>query len=290
MDMIYPWAPGAEKFILPENAGFRFGLNGYKSFQIQMHYDNPVLLSGKVDNSGLRLHYSTELREHDAGVMQIGDPFVNLMSLSPVATGSDGISQWDFSCPSSCTEKQFGAQQSVTVFGEYLHMHKSGIRMIQSHLRDGEVLKDNYVDYFDFDMAGAYSVVQDTYEVKAGDSFETSCIYQSQGEEVNFGLGSDEEMCITFLMYYPFSRSMFCGVEMPPSLNHCVVDYKSKKLEEEEIGRVFGTPCETNAMKPQESDESSPDVTESPEQSSTSNKRTILRLLFTITTLLSICF
>ena len=36
-------------------------------FMVQIHYDNPQLLSGKVDNTVLKMYYSETLRPTDAG-------------------------------------------------------------------------------------------------------------------------------------------------------------------------------------------------------------------------------
>ena len=43
---------------------------------LQVHYDNVDRDSGKVDSSGFRFYYTSTLRDHDAAVLQIGDPNV----------------------------------------------------------------------------------------------------------------------------------------------------------------------------------------------------------------------
>ena len=45
---------------------------------------------------------------------------------------------------------------------------------------------------------------QDSYRVLPGDSFRTTCYYKDGSK---FGLSSQEEMCIAFLMYYPAKQS-----------------------------------------------------------------------------------
>ena len=78
--MAYVWAPGEGSFDLPENVGLPlFGEGGYNSFRLEIHYDNPSLKEGVLDSSGVRIYYSSQLREHDLGVLQLGDPFLSLL-------------------------------------------------------------------------------------------------------------------------------------------------------------------------------------------------------------------
>ena len=59
--------------------------------------------------------------------------------------------------------------------------------------------------------------------VEPGDGFEVSCVYNhdvsASGEEVKFGLGSNDEMCIAFLMFYPKLTDMNeCGINSQTNL------------------------------------------------------------------------
>lgn len=247
-NLLHMWGPGGKGLKMPENAGFRVGNNGYKTFRIQYHYDNPGLISGKVDNSGLRLHYTDNLRQHDAAVFLLADPLVSLES--EVATsGNEDAVRWDFSCPSSCLRNRMEPNETITVFKEVLHMHATGTRMVQSHIRDGKVIRENSVDYYDFNQAGGFAVIQKPYTVERGDSFKTSCYYKSS-EEVRFGPASSDEMCITFMMYYPAISKFFgvCTANAPTVLWQCNARYCSSEVEESEIGRSFGTPCNATSQ------------------------------------------
>ena len=46
-------------------------------------------------------------------------------------------------------------------------------------------------------------MIQEPFEIKAGDSFKTGCFYMNEDNERVFGYGSSEEMCIHFFFYYP---------------------------------------------------------------------------------------
>lgn len=109
---LYAWAPGANGLVTPEDVGFRLGEGGYQSFALQMHYDNPDGEEGFVDDSGMRVYYTEELRDMDAGVILLGDPFIQLDGEQlPV-----GKSRYDFSCPSSCSEQYFEARAAFCAF------------------------------------------------------------------------------------------------------------------------------------------------------------------------------
>ena len=55
--------------------------------------------------------------------------------------------------------------------------------------------------YFMFQFCFSHD---DPIIVRAGDEIKTTCIFQSDRDEtVFFGLGTQDEMCLGFLTYYP---------------------------------------------------------------------------------------
>ena len=227
--------------------------SGYKTFIYSVHYDNINNLPDKIDSSGFRFFYTEELREFDAGVIQIGDPLLTLGTQKlPAAPGVPGTAgKWDFKCPTSCFNKYLTDQSTFTVFAEVLHMHESGSKMVSSHYRGDSLIRESYVDHYDFNIAGSYAVIQEPFAVEAGDRFTTTCYYQSD-KEVKFGLASDEEMCINFIMYYPVMPDFngYCGIQGKSKLgvrmDSCEVDVTYNVIEEGEIYRTFGSPCDGN--------------------------------------------
>ena len=218
------------------------GENGFKSFQLEIHYNNPWLDTGVVDTSGVRLYYTSKKREHDMGILSLGDPFLGLMD----SFVGNGLSSHQFDCPASCSSTSLN--QSVTVVLEYLHMHKTGTSMSNYHMRgDGNVIRVGQVQFYDFSQQGAYAVQQEPFEIQPGDSFRTTCQYKSSNNTV-FGLSSQNEMCIAFLMYYPRqTRSLFgtevpftCGYNIP--IPDCVSDWEQTELKSvSDLGRTFGS-------------------------------------------------
>ena len=67
------WAPGEGSFALPVFLGVPlFGSDGYQSFTMEVHYHNPSLDSGIVDNSGVEFFFTSQPREFEVGVLQVG--------------------------------------------------------------------------------------------------------------------------------------------------------------------------------------------------------------------------
>jgi hypothetical protein len=192
---------------LPTGVGIPFSRT--KSFRLQIHYDNPTGATGLKDNSGARVWLSSAALVHEAGTLQIGDGTVNLEKSLTDQVIPKGRSYYTFTCPAAETSKW---PTDITVFASILHMHQQGDQMY-TEVTDGAsnvVKRPNAVEYFDFDWQDP-TLVQ-PYVVKKGDTLTTRCYYNNKvGTDANplkFGLGSEQEMCIDFLYYYPYSASI----------------------------------------------------------------------------------
>lgn len=228
-----------EPFLNPPNIGGPLGENGFKTFQLETHYNNPWLDEGVLDSSGIRMYYTTKTREIESGILLIGDPFIQLYG-QPA-----GAASHLFHCPSSCSTASL--DKNITVLREYLHMHRAGDAMTNQQIRDGQVIREGRVDFFDFNHQGAYAIQQEPFDIQPGDSFKTTCQYSSP--DVVFGVSSQEEMCMVFIQYYPRTTRSLFGVEVPficgynSSVLNCSSDYQQTALESSsDIDRVFGTP------------------------------------------------
>lgn len=153
-------------------------------------------------------------RKHDAAVLQLADPYVRTRGNLP-----DGLSMVEYECPSTCTE--YGLSDPVTVFASLLHMHQTGAAMYTQQIRDGVVVDSTTESGRKIDAYGAnfQDVNSASLEMRPGDSFRTTCIYDTgkkrdaNMKSVSFGLSTDSEMCIDFVFYYP-SRPLvqMCGL------------------------------------------------------------------------------
>ncbi|KAK3267095.1 hypothetical protein CYMTET_24326 [Cymbomonas tetramitiformis] len=198
---IWAWAPGTQHLILPTKAGFRIGPtgNGFRSFRLETHYNNPSLKYNLVDKSGVVMHYTTELREHDAGMFQLGDPSVGLSFQSL----PEGSSKYEFECPSACTQSW---SHDITVFSTLLHMHSHGVKMLtEQYNKEGAKLRTTAnIDWYDPEIQDNIFLLP--FKVNRGDSFKTTCFYETPDNLTMFGPNSEDEMCIDFMYYYPILR------------------------------------------------------------------------------------
>lgn len=248
-EIFYIWDVGADPMILPKVAGIPFGksaVGGHKSLALEVHYNNPQQTSGLVDNSGFRLYFTTNKRQNDLGMMQVGDPQIGL-SDKPVG---EGLTKHKFDCPESCTRHHL--KDDIIVVQEGLHMHKTGARMVNRQMRNGEEVRMSSIDYNDFYMAGQYVPPQEHFVVKPSDTFETECYYENtNGDNPRFGKSTSDEMCIVFMWYYPRQAvvdpdTFSCGVSKSNRLlwidtQSCLVDYTAETLVDRSgFGRTFG--------------------------------------------------
>ena len=241
-EVAYGWAPGATSLTLPSYVGGPLGSLGFKSFRLETHYNNPSLDAGQLDSSGVRFYFTSKKREYDLGIFQTGDPLVNLMDTAVSTNG--GLSSHTFECRSSCSSTFLN--ESVTVLFEWLHMHKSGVSVVNSQIRAGQVVRLGEVQFWDF--AQQASLVQEQFKILPGDSFRTKCSYNAINGEV-FGLGSSAEMCIAFLYYYPRKTvtsssgeiPFVCGYGLDATFPECATDWTTANITDlSQVGRTFG--------------------------------------------------
>jgi dopamine beta-monooxygenase len=253
-ELIYLWAPGGLSSQPPPMVGIPLGgSGGYLSFSIEVHYDNPEFVAGIIDSSGVKLYYTPTVRQYDQGVLSLGDPRVDVQPV--VLSVAGGLTQHSFFCPANCTQNYFG--QEVTVYAEALHMHQNGKAMQNQHIRDGAVIRRGVSQYYDFEQQGGYEVIQAPFQLKPGDAFNVICTYDADPGE-RWGLASSDEMCISFLFYYPRQLIPFegasgpdqiqplCGIGLEGFLPGCesihqvTPDYTRFALEDREFGRSGG--------------------------------------------------
>jgi hypothetical protein len=244
-EMAYVWAPGDTPLKLPDNVGGPLGSSGFRSFKLEIHYNNPELDTGKIDSSGVRFHFTSKKRQYDLGIFQAGDPILGLRDMT--VSNNTALAEHTFECSNSCSGVFLN--EPVTVISEHLHMHKAGISMINSQLRDNQVVRVGEVQFWDFEQQGNLGVVQEPFTIQPGDSFRTTCKYNAKNGEV-FGFGSSQEMCIAFLFYYPrktisteFGDLPFvCGPQVFNTLlPDCDASWTSAELQDtSQLGRTFG--------------------------------------------------
>lgn len=217
-ELIFGWSPGVMPMELPPSVGIPLGGNGgYVSFHIQIHYDNPLGVANILDSSGVVAHYTSKLRQHDMGILQVGDPLVAVQPT--VLSESGGPSQHSFECSGACTGSYF--QTEVTVFAEGIHMHGSGRMGRHEILRNGTgtttvVVHSAVSEYFDFAQQGGIKIQQEPYTLWPGDGLRLTCSYDAE-VGAQWGANSPDEMCIAYLFYYPRQTTDVIGYQVQPT-------------------------------------------------------------------------
>ena len=82
-------------------------------------------------------------------------------------------------------------------------MHANGKQTVNTlYSEDGNEVHSATGEFFDFDQSGILAVRQNPYSMKRGDYYKTTCYYESY-DNTKIGRSSKDEMCMTFLYYYP---------------------------------------------------------------------------------------
>jgi hypothetical protein len=226
-EMLYAWVRGSHPLVLPDEVGINMG--NYIGVKIQTHFDNPDGDAGIVDTSGVRFYLAAEgaTRAMEFAVLQLGDPTVALRGQSL----EEGLSSYTFTCPS------LGSTANLTIYTHSLHMHATGAKMVTEHLRGDVRVGRSQVEFYDFDYQ---DMTYRNEEVQPGDKFVTTCFFdtsKAESGEAKFGLGSDDEMCIDFVGYWPRDAlpndKQFCGYQANGEL--------TSQGAVETLTRTFGT-------------------------------------------------
>ncbi|HWB74355.1 MAG TPA: hypothetical protein VG755_05355 [Nannocystaceae bacterium] len=200
--ILWAWAPGIEAIDLPPEAGFLVGHQGPSvTFILQVHYNNPLAMPF-ADDGGIDLHVTKQLRPNRAGIFTQGD------ILSIYIPGGNPAFEYTAVCGSDVTANLL--TEPIHVFASFLHAHQIGRQLWTSVIRDGSTMELARDDPFSFDTQNFQPV---DFDVMPGDRLETHCVYDSSGMgAVMGGEDSNDEMCINFMMYYPWIPSEACGV------------------------------------------------------------------------------
>ncbi|NP_001191657.1 dopamine beta hydroxylase-like protein precursor [Aplysia californica] len=217
--LIGAWTLGSVGECAHPEAGFRMGPRGYRSVAIQVHWNNPKRLSGLQDSSGLLLHLTSQLRPNDAGMLVIGQRFMQIEPRSeyrqePPASGvwgrkesavdqGDADMSFSASCPGRCTKVMFTTPIYITAAVN--HMHYPGkAQSIELYRNNTLIQKVTDQSGYDYDDPVFYNFAS-AIRVEPGDELRTTCVYKRTAtpEPVCWGEATSDEMCFGFLTYFP---------------------------------------------------------------------------------------
>ncbi|XP_043539204.1 DBH-like monooxygenase protein 1 homolog isoform X2 [Chiloscyllium plagiosum] len=191
-------------FAYPSNVGLSLGTSTDPVYvMMEIHYDNVNSQEGYVDSSGLKLLYTPVLRKYDAGVIETG-VWVSLYHMIPPNMPSY-TSQGH--CTMECLEEALSQEKAsgIHVFAALLHSHLAGRVLRIRHFRnDVEQPLLAHDDEFDFNFQ-EFRYLKEERVLQPGDSLVTECQYNttSRSNMTWGGLSTRDEMCLSYLLYYP---------------------------------------------------------------------------------------
>ncbi|CAH1233415.1 MOXD1 [Branchiostoma lanceolatum] len=215
--IVASWAIGGGDFTYPEHVGYPIGDEEDSGYVLmEVHYDNPQMASGIFDSSGIRMTYTPELRENDAGTLEVG-VMVNKFHVIPPRI-------MDFKTAGFCSPQCLSAfmeelGEPIKIIGLNLHAHLLGVKLNARLIHNGvetDIARD---DNYDFNLQ-SQRMLKEEITVYPGDTLITECIYDSAHKDsvVYGGIGTPEEMCETFFLYYPKFNLSFC--DSLPNVHH----------------------------------------------------------------------
>ncbi|XP_035668392.1 DBH-like monooxygenase protein 1 homolog [Branchiostoma floridae] len=200
--ILVAWAIGSGDQVYPEHVGYPIGDEDDSGYVLmEMHYDNPLLTSGIQDSSGIRLTYTPELRDNDLGTLEVG-VLVNKYHVVPPRVPEFTSAGF---CNSQCLNAFLEEQgQPIHIIGVNLHSHLLGVKLNARLIRDGvetDIVRDNN---YDFNLQFT-RMLKEELTIYPGDILITECVYDSSHKDsiVYGGLGTPQEMCEGFFLYYP---------------------------------------------------------------------------------------
>ncbi|XP_004401254.1 PREDICTED: DBH-like monooxygenase protein 1 [Odobenus rosmarus divergens] len=202
--VIFAWAIGGEGFSYPPHVGLSLGTPlDPRYVLLEVHYDNPTYKEGLIDNSGLRLFHTTDIRKYDAGVIEAG-LWVSLFHTIP-----PGMPEFrsEGHCTLECLEEALEAEKpsGIHVFAVLLHAHLAGRGIRLRHFRKGDEMRLlAYDDDFDFNFQ-EFQYLREEQTILPGDNLITECRYNTKDRSRMTwgGLSTRNEMCLSYLLYYP---------------------------------------------------------------------------------------
>lgn len=174
------WGIGGQyNYSFPKEAGYPlYPSNKTRYILIELHYDNPQLLTNVVDNSGIRLYYTKTLRQHELGLLMFGvdGSFQSIM----VPAHTDELSLTNI-CYSNCSQK-FIPDDGIYIISSLLHTHLAGRSVKTSLVRNDEIIKILF-DNPNYDFNYQYIIDIEPTKVLKGDVLINECKFNTQDRD-----------------------------------------------------------------------------------------------------------
>ncbi|KAL8202803.1 UNVERIFIED_CONTAM: hypothetical protein K2H54_025713 [Gekko kuhli] len=208
--IVVGWAVGGGSYMFPDETAISIGTpRDFQWVRLEVHFSNFNSIPGLIDNSGIRLYYTPELRPYDMGVLQTGYYTFPIHFIPP---GAESYNSYGLCNTSQFEELNGMPVPDMHVFGFLLHTHLAGRGMRGVQYRDGKQLRILCEDNkYSFNLQETRDL-KELITFKAGDEFLVECRYETLDRtSLTFGGPSTlNEMCLAFLFYYPRNNISSC--------------------------------------------------------------------------------
>ncbi|CAH1233728.1 MOXD1 [Branchiostoma lanceolatum] len=214
-NVIAVWGIGTGDLTFPSHVGYPIGdEDDGGQVLLEVHYDNFELREGMMDSSGLKLLYTPELRQHDVGVLLVSQSVDYAHIIPPRAADYTMDNFCNLECLDAFLDE---AGEPIHVFADMLHAHLLAKKMRTTLIRDGVETVLSQDDNYDFNLQ-YIRMLDEEVIIKKGDTIMTQCTYNSEhkNQPVYGGLSTENEMCDSFLFYYPRINLLWCESHAHP--------------------------------------------------------------------------
>ncbi|XP_074647748.1 DBH-like monooxygenase protein 2 homolog [Tubulanus polymorphus] len=215
------FAQGSRSVTYPQEAGVSLGGPADSVYyMMQTHYNNPEEQSGIIDDSTIRLSYTSKLRKYDAGNMMVGSMhFLPFSLLIPPRQKRFLVRAFcSDNCLKAAFEKLGNGVNEIKVFSTGPHSHTAARGMRLRHFRNGKELPWILNDMtYDFNSQN-WRPRKEFVTVKMGDVLANECYYNTEDRNrvTVGGFSTTDEMCFSMVNYFPKLPMSFCQTSPNP--------------------------------------------------------------------------
>lgn len=213
---------GKSDFYLPDDVGIPFGGPGESNVYIlATHYENEEFLPGLVDNSGIQITFTSQLRPHDAAFLTMGN-IISPNWAQFIPPGESNFLQKAY-CSMRCLSWGFGGCSSpgasvpMTVVGVQFQTHSLGKAMKLRHLTyvaQNRAKENPWLanDKLHDGKQQNFRLLKNRQNVSCWDELLLECTYDSSRETrpIVGGWTHYDELCRAYVLYYPRKQIEGC--------------------------------------------------------------------------------
>eukprot|EP01084_Bolivina_argentea_P023842 44529_1 len=199
---IIMWAKGMGPFIYPKHVGLELRSNNNNNsaeyVQVEWHYNNPNKIKNTLDNSGIRITYTSLLRPYSVDIMRVSS--ITHTIFIPGGIPKNTIYGY---CPSNCTLNL--PNNGINIIAALLHTHNVGIGGKFQHIRNGKLLKTIITSFSNNTYFQPNIFLKEEIIILPGDDIIIYCYYDTTHHvmPVYGGPSSHDEMCGYLFIVYP---------------------------------------------------------------------------------------